>query len=179
MTAAARFPVLFTPAERRQFPLCPRDVPLDMVLPHDKQAQANHGGQTLAVLASRGGLDPIELVCVLDDRAYPWDQVRADPAAVKQYAVAEVIKRAAAWERRGGLTAKLVPGFVWACGVCGMCCPAQADQTGVPPPKVQCSFCKTVHQAEPAEVPTPPPVITEDDPAAEAAGDPTHAHGTT
>lgn len=47
---------------------CPRTVPLALVAPHEAQAMQNHGGQTLARLAERGGLSPGELVCTLLDR---------------------------------------------------------------------------------------------------------------
>ena len=47
---------------------CPRTVPLALVAPHEAQAMRNHGGQTLARLAERGGLAPEELVCTLLDR---------------------------------------------------------------------------------------------------------------
>lgn len=170
---ADRFPVLFSEKERRAFPLCPRHVPWAMLAPHDAQAQRNHGGQTLARLAQRGGLDPVEMVSVLDGRDYPDAEVRADAARVKAWAVAELIKRVHLWERKGGPVAALVPGWVWACKVCGMQC-AAAAQDGAVPPRVTCSFCKTLHTAE---VPAPPvpPNPPEDDPAAPAAGDPPHA----
>jgi hypothetical protein len=47
----------------------PREVPWWLVEPHRRQALANHS-QTLERLAERGGLDPTELVAVLEDR--PW-----------------------------------------------------------------------------------------------------------
>jgi hypothetical protein len=49
---------------------CPREVPLRLVAQHERQAMRNHGGQSLAELARRGGLAPCELVAVLEDR--PW-----------------------------------------------------------------------------------------------------------
>lgn len=40
----------------------------DSIAPHDAQAQRNHGGQTLARLAERGGLDATEAIAVMNDR---------------------------------------------------------------------------------------------------------------
>lgn len=58
----------------------PDHVPWEFVKPHERQARANHGGQSLARLAERGGLSVDELVAVLEDRA--WDRaVSADRPA--------------------------------------------------------------------------------------------------
>jgi hypothetical protein len=46
-----------------------RVIPWDMIAPHEAQAQKNHH-QSLAELASRGGLSACEAVAVLQDR--PW-----------------------------------------------------------------------------------------------------------
>lgn len=77
--SAPTFPVLWQgsreyKAELERF-ACPRTVPLWLVQQHQTQAMRNHGGQTLAVLASRGGLGPDELVAVLEDRA--WSEMPA------------------------------------------------------------------------------------------------------
>lgn len=58
----------------RTFPIlgpmwAPREVPWALVEPHRRQALANHH-QSLERLAERGGLDPAELIAVLEDR--PW-----------------------------------------------------------------------------------------------------------
>ena len=47
-------------------------IPWAMIAPHEMQAIQNHGGQTLARLAERGGLSPCEALAVLDDRAWLW-----------------------------------------------------------------------------------------------------------
>lgn len=63
-----RFPVLrqgLTPDERRL--RCPYSIPWSVIEPHAAQAQRNHD-QTLERLAQRGGLDPRELLAVLNDR---------------------------------------------------------------------------------------------------------------
>lgn len=44
-------------------------VPLALVMPHEKQADRNHG-QTLHRLAERGGLSACELAAVLEDREW-------------------------------------------------------------------------------------------------------------
>ena len=51
------------------FPWPPRGIPWAIVAPHEDQARRNHF-QSLETLAARGGLDPAELVAVLEDR--PW-----------------------------------------------------------------------------------------------------------
>lgn len=47
-------------------------VPWSLIAPHERQAQKNHD-QTLERLAERGGLDPSEMVAVIEDR--PWHQM--------------------------------------------------------------------------------------------------------
>lgn len=81
----------------RQFPLlapywpgCPREVPFAFVEPHDAQAKLNHGAE-LNQLARRGGLLPVELVAVLEDR--PWD-----PGAKEVEAIGRINNLLSAWE---------------------------------------------------------------------------------
>jgi hypothetical protein len=45
-------------------------LPWEMISPHERQAQRNHGGQTLKRLAERGGLSAAEAVAVLEDRDF-------------------------------------------------------------------------------------------------------------
>lgn len=59
------FPILF---DRKKYPACPAEVPWDFVEPARKQAYENHG-QTLERLAERGGLDPGELWCALNNKS--------------------------------------------------------------------------------------------------------------
>jgi uncharacterized protein (DUF1501 family) len=47
-------------------------IPWEMIAKHEAQAQRNHG-QSLDVLASRGGLSAREAVAVLEDR--PWQNM--------------------------------------------------------------------------------------------------------
>ena len=54
---------------RRKHTPYPRSVPWDLVKDHDDQAQTNHS-QTLEHLASRGGLSPMELWCVVHDTRF-------------------------------------------------------------------------------------------------------------
>lgn len=58
------FPILKTPEGG------PRRIPWAMIEVHAEQAKINHQ-QTLEELASRGGLDCCEAVCVLTDRRFP------------------------------------------------------------------------------------------------------------
>jgi hypothetical protein len=74
MNELERFPILSDATTRRRFPDWPVSVPLKLLAPHEAQAQANHGGQTLARLAKRGGLSPLELLAVLTDQ--PFEGVR-------------------------------------------------------------------------------------------------------
>lgn len=62
-----RFPLLWSRDERG-----PMNVPWSLVAPHEAQAMRNHGGQTLARLADRGGLCARELYYVLRDEPWPW-----------------------------------------------------------------------------------------------------------
>lgn len=55
-------------------------VPWAMLTPHEKQALRNHDGQSLEVLASRGGMSWGETLCVLrDERAF--DHLLPEPEA--------------------------------------------------------------------------------------------------
>ncbi len=53
----------------RKYPHCPKEVPMGLL--NEEQAQINHG-QTLARLNERGGLCPIEMVCLIEHRRYPF-----------------------------------------------------------------------------------------------------------
>jgi hypothetical protein len=57
----------------RRFPIQDGpSVPWGVMLPHDRQCQSNHGGQTLQRLAERGGLGASEAWCVVNAIAW-WD----------------------------------------------------------------------------------------------------------
>lgn len=47
-------------------------IPWAAIRPHEKQAMANHGGQTLNRLAQRGGLDVIEAEAAMLGRSVNW-----------------------------------------------------------------------------------------------------------
>ena len=68
-----RFPVLWPwrDEERKTCDAlgCPRDISWALVETHDLQARKNHA-QSLTRLAERAGLDPCELVAVLEDRPF-------------------------------------------------------------------------------------------------------------
>lgn len=42
-------------------------IPHEVLIPHEKRAIYNHGGQSLKRLAERGGLSWYEILCVLED----------------------------------------------------------------------------------------------------------------
>src|SRR5579863_3807833 len=60
---------------RRTGGLYPVSVPWDLVKDHEKQAQSNHS-QSLEHLASRGGLSPKELWCVVHDEKFYGDKAK-------------------------------------------------------------------------------------------------------
>lgn len=68
--AAKMFPIMIPYWLRTSHP---RSIPWDMLQPHEAQAIRNHGSQTLARLAERGGLAPMEAICILTDREFPHD----------------------------------------------------------------------------------------------------------
>lgn len=145
------FPVLLSNRERRNNVLCPVSVPWEMVAPHEARAMRNHGGQTLLGLAGRGGLDPVELIAVLDDVPYPAEAVRADMPGTLKGCVADLIRRVGAFTRAVPYTAALTPGYLWACGVCRT---PNAAPGPARPSRVQCRFCKAVHTTT-EDAPTP------------------------
>lgn len=101
-------------AEERLFPIMlNRDnayIPWRVVEPHEQQAQTNHG-QTLARLAERGGLDPVELAAVLQDLPFSW--VMAHSAAVRQawLIIVRHIEQAAAAKARAEERERLAKSF--------------------------------------------------------------------
>ena len=68
-TSERRFPILLSHRPRQQQYSCPRSVPWSLLAPHEEQAQVNHD-QSLERLAQRGGLDPTEMVAILEDRKW-------------------------------------------------------------------------------------------------------------
>lgn len=76
-----RFPLLLSEGPRRTELLalgCPRDVPWEMVAKCEADCQNNHG-QSVETLASRGGLDPWELMAVMQGKR--WREVSYLPAS--------------------------------------------------------------------------------------------------
>ena len=61
--AEAMFPVLRDPILKA--------LPWRFLAPHEAQAKANHGGQSLNRLAARGGLSVCEAYFIALDRRYP------------------------------------------------------------------------------------------------------------
>lgn len=94
------FPILLghTREEKRSNAGCPKSVPWSLVVPHEKQALRNHGGQSLEKLAHRGGLSPRELCLVLMGRPlFPdFNEVSGEEA------VEYILKRVAAHDCGSG-----------------------------------------------------------------------------
>jgi hypothetical protein len=95
MSDARQFPVLLQPWERRDYPDCPKTVPWDLLKPHETQAYRNHG-QSLATLASRGGLDPVEMIWVIEGQR--WTPV-ADWKSERQVAIKKLNDRLREWSK--------------------------------------------------------------------------------
>jgi hypothetical protein len=74
-----RFPVLLGD-QRSIWGDVPDSIPWDMISPHEGQAHANYG-QSLEILARRGGLSPYELLAVLLDQPF-WRCLLPEPATV-------------------------------------------------------------------------------------------------
>lgn len=70
---AKRFPIMWPSRHTVRTELerlgCPKSIPWAAIEPHEAQALRNHD-QTLARLAERGGLDPVEAAAVLDGVAW-------------------------------------------------------------------------------------------------------------
>ena len=61
----------------------PHFVPWEFMRPHERRARMNHGGQTLARLAQRGGLSLHEVLDLLHDRCTPWHAVEREASVDK------------------------------------------------------------------------------------------------
>ena len=72
-------------------------VPWNLMAPHERQARSNHGGQSLARLAERGGLSACEALAILEDR--PWHRIPTGSAHAK---LADIIIRRALDEASHG-----------------------------------------------------------------------------
>ena len=68
-TSERRFPVLLTHRPRSEVLGCPTTVPWALLAPHEERAHRNHD-QTLERLAERGGLDPSEIVALVEERKW-------------------------------------------------------------------------------------------------------------
>lgn len=81
------YPILFGQTEefdeaRRSKTQYPHSVPWDLVKDHDEQAQSNHS-QSLERLAERGGLSPLELWCVVNDKKWHEKGNMTEAKAIK------------------------------------------------------------------------------------------------
>ena len=71
-----------------------KSIPWAMIEPHEKQAKINHY-QTLQRLSERGGLSPLEAICVLEDRDFPVSYETEVSGAEKR--LEELVRK---WEMR-------------------------------------------------------------------------------
>lgn len=81
--AERQFPILL--AHRRRGEWSRRTtVPWSFLEPHEAQAQYNHGGQSLARLAERGGLGPSEMLAIV--KGIYWSDTKniSDEAAIDE-----------------------------------------------------------------------------------------------
>jgi hypothetical protein len=92
VSACRLFPVLLNGKDAERRPDCPRAVPWEWLAPHEQQAWLNHG-QSLETLASRGGLDPLEMAYVLNDKRWQTPASRADYEHMWDSAVADLVAR--------------------------------------------------------------------------------------
>lgn len=77
---------------RTKRPDCPKSMPWAFLSHHEEQAQRNHQ-QSLATLARRGGLSPLEAVSVLaDQHSEKWAKTYESWDAAESAAVDELIR---------------------------------------------------------------------------------------
>jgi len=76
----------------------PKYVPWAFMRPHDQQARRNHGGQTLARLAERGGLSVKEALAVVLGRE--WN--REIEIMPREQAVEQFLAILEAWQKSQG-----------------------------------------------------------------------------
>ncbi len=63
-----QFPILMHPTDWRKYPDCPKTIPWNILEPYENQALKNHT-QSLKILAERGGLDPIEVMAIIEGKS--------------------------------------------------------------------------------------------------------------
>lgn len=69
MSDGKTFPVMVSWREQHALPPCPRSVPWEFIAPHEEWAENNHE-ESLAELASRGGLSACEIVAIIEHRKW-------------------------------------------------------------------------------------------------------------
>ena len=85
-------------AGERQFPVLgsqyrpgsPRSVPWSMLTPHEPQVLKNHCGQSLEVLARRGGLSPAEIYAVVNGLSWSVSNAPYDESAALRWLAAKL-----------------------------------------------------------------------------------------
>jgi len=83
--------------QRSIWPEFPDSIPWEVIAPHERQANINHG-QPLETLARLGGLSPYELLAVLLDQPF-WRCMLPEPATV----IAKVKEKINGVEAKRGL----------------------------------------------------------------------------
>ncbi len=68
-------------------------LPMALMLPHEAQCQETHG-QTLARVAQRGGLDPVEALAIIEG----WDPFRETKRETQDSAYSKLTKIVAEWK---------------------------------------------------------------------------------
>lgn len=145
-------PVYKAPRWGNMLTVCPDAIPRDVFRNSEKRLKLNFPGEvqpemtldeSLEVLAVAGGMDPIEILCVLEDNDYPEQAVKEDAKKIMLGAVHELMRRIGPWLSDRGVfpEATFQPAWQWVCQVCQTVCTIDRII-----PKVQCRFCRTVHK---------------------------------
>lgn len=145
------FPVWLSDADRLTLPTCPESIPWDMLRPLAARVRRNHKGRGLDDLSRAGGLDPVELLAVLDDRPFPVREAKADLHGLKQRAAAELLRRVVRFTGgRGANAVALRPALVFDCPLCH----AENVVPVQPVAAVTCKFCSTTYAVGGGDGPT-------------------------
>ena len=86
MNSERQFPVLGS----QYRPGSPRSVPWSMLTPHEPQVLKNHCGQSLEVLARRGGLSPAEIYAVVNGLSWSVGKSPCDEASALRWLAAKL-----------------------------------------------------------------------------------------
>lgn len=96
MCVAHSSPLLFPIQQPREISREPWFIPWEFIAAHNAQALKNHGSQTLARLAERGGLSLGETLAVIENREQPW---HAPTPSEREYMTARLRDLISEWQR--------------------------------------------------------------------------------